>query len=107
MAHHQLFVQFHSDVEGGSPDYCFVLKAEFKQDGGQWVGVSLELGTAVHADTLQQAQEELQEAINLQLNEMEKLTDMYAYLAECDVVIVPFPTHQEAGFATAGSLTPA
>ena len=70
---------------------------------GQWAGICEELGTATHADTLEQVEAELREAVELQLNEMENLTDVQGYLAENRVRVTPIQIQQQAGFAVAGS----
>ena len=73
----------------GSPDYVVVLTFEFSQEVGQWVGLCLELGTSAFADSLEQTRLELQGAVELQLNEIEKLTEVRDYLVENHVPIVP------------------
>ncbi len=73
-----------------SPDYVIVLTFDFKQESGQWVGICLELGTSAFADNLEQTRLELQEAVELQLNEMERLTEVRDYLAVNRVHTVPF-----------------
>ena len=73
----------------GSPDYVIVLTFEFSQEVGQWVGLCLELGTSMFADSLEQTRLELQEAVELQLSEIEKLTEVRDYLIENHVPIVP------------------
>ena len=78
----------HRNTEG-SPDYVIVLTFEFNQESNQWVGLCLELGTSTFADSLEQTRLELQEAVELQLNEMEKLTEFRNYLAENHVRTVP------------------
>ena len=98
-----LFRFAHADDQG-LPDYWGVLSVEFNQDEGQWVGVCRELGTVAHADTLEQVEEELHEAIDLQLNEMEKIADVREYLAQNEVKILTIPMRQEAGFAVESSL---
>ena len=94
----------HRDSQG-LPDYVIVLTFEFCEEEGQWVGVCLELGTSAFADVLERARRELQEAVELQLNEMERLCDIRDYLAENHVNIVPLDLDTAAapiGFAVAG-----
>lgn len=89
----------------GSPDYVIVLTFEFCEEAGQWVGLCLELGTSAFADTLEQVRLELQEAVELQLNEMERLAQVKDYLDDNHVRIVPIDpvaTSSTAGFAVAG-----
>lgn len=72
---------FHSNVQG-VPDYSIALTCTYSLEVGQWVGICTELGTSAFAETLEQARAELQEAVQLQLNEVEGLTDVQSYLAE-------------------------
>ena len=87
----------HVDSQG-SLDYWGVLSVEFSQDGDQWVGVCKELDTAAHADTLDEADEQLRDAVSLQLNEMEKIADVREYLVQNHVELLLVPAQQEAGF---------
>ena len=97
-------VQFtHRDAQG-SIDYWGVLTVELGQEGGQWVGVCRELGTATQADTLAEVEADLREAIDLQLNEMARLTDVLEYLADNQVRFAPISMPQETGFAVVGSV---
>ena len=75
-------MQFTYRDDGGSVDYWGVLTVEFGEEGGQWVGICRELGTAMQADTLDEVEFALREAIDLQLNEMAKIADVFEYLAE-------------------------
>ena len=85
-------------------DYWGVLTVEFGEEEGQWVGVCKELGTATHADTLAEVEANLTEAIDLQLNETARLTDVLEYLADNQVVFAPISMPQQTGFAVAGSV---
>ena len=76
----------------GMPDYSMILTVEYVEEDGQWSGVCTELGTATHADTLADLGKELMEAIDLQLNEMERIADILEYLRDNGVDIQPFPT---------------
>ena len=87
----------------GSPDYWVELTAEYQEELGQWAGICFELGTAAQADTLAQVQAELLEAVELQLNETEKLTDIQEYLAENEVRVTRIKPSRQAGFTVAGS----
>ena len=51
------------------------------------MGVCDELGTSAFADTLDQSRVELQEAVQLRLNEVERITDILGYLADYEVPI--------------------
>ena len=90
----------------GSPDYVIVLTFEYSEEAGKWVGVCLELGTSTFAETLEQVRGELREAVELQLNEMERLSDIRDFLEEIHVRIAQIDTGarpREAGFAVATS----
>ena len=68
-----------------------VLTLSFQQEEDQWVGTCVELGTSTHAFSLQEADEEVAEAIALQLNEVERLGFIAEYLAEHNVHEAPAP----------------
>ena len=68
------------------------------------MGICRELGTAMQADTLDEVEFALREAIDLQLNEMAKITDGVEYLADNQVSLAPISTPLESGFAVAGSV---
>ena len=88
----------HSD-EFGASDYMINLTLRYYQETGQWVGFCEELGTSAFADDLEQTQVELREAVELQLNGVEKITDVRDYLADNQVVIQPVKLSRQAGFA--------
>ena len=83
----------------GVPDYTIKLTFAYLQEAGHWVGVCAELGTSAFADTLEQMQTELKDAVELQLNEVERITDVKDYLADNDVAIVPAKQPRQSGFA--------
>ena len=87
----------HTDNKGSS-DYSIALTCAYTQESGQWVGVCKEFGTSAFSNTLENARVELQEAIELQLNEIEQLGHIDEYLAVNDVEAVPFSTSQQIGF---------
>ena len=89
----------HQDKRGNT-DFVLGLTLDYQQEAGQWVGVCVELGTAAFADTPEQAELELREAVELQLNEMERLGYLREYLAAQDVAIIPIEpaTNPVAGF---------
>ena len=89
---------FHSDAQG-SLDFAVTLTCTYTQEGDQWVGICDELGTSTFADALEQARIELQEAVQLQLNEVERITDVRGYLADNEVVIQPARQPGSAGLA--------
>ena len=85
----QGFVQFTYRDAQGAVDYVGVFTVEFGEEGGQWVGVCRELGTATQADTLAEVEAVLREAIDLQLNEMARIADVREYLIENQVNFAP------------------
>ena len=91
---------FHSDTKG-SLDFAVTLTCTYNREGDQWVGVCDELGTSAFADTLDQARIETQEAVQLQLNEVERITDIRGYLADNEVAIRPVQQPEQAGFSVA------
>ena len=100
------FVQFTYRDARASVDYLGILTVEYGEEGGQWVGICRELGTATQADTLAEAEAFLRDAIDLQLNGMAELTDVREYLIENEVNFAPVSMPQNSGFALAGhSLT--
>ena len=96
-------VQFTYRDAQGSVDYLGILTVEYGEEGGQWVGICRELGTATQADTLAEAESFLREAIDLQLNEMARIADVREYLIENEVNFAPISLPQETGFALAGN----
>lgn len=65
------------------------------------MGVCDELGTSSFADTLDQSRVELQEAVQLQLNGVERTTGIRGYLADNEVTIRPVNQPERAGFTVA------
>ena len=88
----------HSD-ESGTSDYIISLTLNYYQEAGQWIGFCEELGTSAFADDLKQTQAELREAVELQLNGVERITDVRDYLVDNEVVIQPVKLSRQAGFA--------
>ena len=91
---------FHSDTQG-TLDFAITLICTYSAEGNQWVGVCDELGTSAFAGTLNQTRVELQEAVQLQLNEVERITDVRGYLAANEVAIQPVRQPGQAGFTIA------
>jgi predicted RNase H-like HicB family nuclease len=90
----------HSDDQGFS-DYAITLTCTYTQESGQWVGVCEELGTTAFSDTLEHAQVELREAMELQLNEVERLGYAREYLDKNQVTVASIPTNRQTGFTFA------
>ena len=91
----------HRDQKG-LPDYVIVLTFGYEVEAGKWVGACLELGTPAFSETFEQVREELHEAVELQLNELERLTQVEDFLQENRVHVAhlaPRATPQGTGFA--------
>ena len=90
----------------GFSDYAVTLTCTYTEEVGQWVGVCEELGTSTFSDKLEDTQAELREALELQLNEMERLGYVREYLDRNRVTVVPIPVSRQTGFtfAAAGRL---
>ena len=97
-------VQFTYRDAQGAVDYLGVLTVEFGEEGGQWVGICRELGTATQADSLAEVEVDLREAIDLQLNEMARIADVREYLIENQVNFAPVSMPDDTGFAVAGNV---
>ena len=93
-------VATHAD-NWGIPEYTIKLTFTYHQESEHWVGVCTELGTSAFAETREQMQAELRDAVELQLNEVTRIADVTEYLADNDVEIVPSKLPKQAGFAIA------
>ncbi len=90
----------HADNRG-IPDYTIKLTFAYHQESEHWVGVCTELGTSAFAETREQMQTELRDAVELQLNEVARIADVKDYLAYNDVEIVPSKLAKQAEFVIA------
>ena len=81
-------IAIHHEKRIGSPDFVFSLTFDLEKEGEQWTGTCLELGTSTFGDTLDEAKKELQEAVTLQLDEMERLGFITGYLEENRVPVI-------------------
>jgi len=75
-----------------------------EQEDNRWVGVCHELGTSAYAESLESALEELKEAVALQLNEIDRLGHLDAYLRDRHVQVSEVATHAEGEWAAASVL---
>ena len=77
--------------KGSKPTDAVVLTCEFRHEHEKdtWLAECIELGTATYASTLDQAQQELGEAVLLQLDEIEQMGFTEEYLKERGVALVP------------------
>ncbi|MCE2501396.1 MAG: hypothetical protein J4G13_11120 [Dehalococcoidia bacterium] len=94
----ETMVVTHTD-NSGVTDYTIKLAFAYHEEEGQWVGICIELGTATCAETLEQTQTELKDAVELQLNGVDRISDVKSYLADNGVEIVPVELPRPSGFA--------
>lgn len=78
------------------PEYVFPLTFEYLMESGEWLGLCLELGTATSADTLEDIKSQLNDAVELQLNEVERLGFVNEYLLQNNVHIRALSAHKSA-----------
>ena len=83
----------------GEHDYTIELTLLYYFESEQWVGVCDEMGTSAFADTMEQMKTELRDAVELQLNEMERIADIQDYLAHNQIAIQPVNLPEYAGFS--------
>ena len=79
----------------GRPVEMSVLTVEFEQEDGMWIGTCLELGTSTQAQTLEELQAELTDAVDLQLNEMARLGYTREYLKSQGAKVLPIPEEEK------------
>lgn len=92
----------------GGPKEAILLTIDFREHSGQWLAECLELGTATHADTLEEVRREILENVMLQLDGVEELGFMEEYLRQHSVQLLPLETTSasEAKAATWAVPTP-
>ena len=91
------------------PDFFLHLTFEFVEEEGLWCGHCVELGTAAFSATREEARNELLQATNIQLAEVEKLNELEKHLEQNNVSLYAIPkpgndtelAHEEAVFAEA------
>jgi len=66
----------------GNPMEASVLTFEYSNEGESWVAECLEMGTVAEADTLEEVQKDIIEAVELQLDSMEEMGFMDGFLRE-------------------------
>lgn len=73
-------------MKADRPEYAVLLTVDFAKEpaeaGEVWTATCLELGTSAYAQSIEEARDQLQEAVQLQLNEVERLGFMEEYLEE-------------------------
>ena len=80
-------------LHDSEPVAVMALTAEFRQEGSVWLAECFELGTAAYASTLEKSSKELLDAIELQLNEVEKLGFAREFLRVHGVRVYNLPGH--------------
>jgi predicted RNase H-like HicB family nuclease len=71
-----------------------ILTVVFKFEDEVWTAECMELGTATFGETLQEAEQDMQEAILLHLNTLEAVGEREAFFREHDIKIHPVqPKH--------------
>jgi hypothetical protein len=78
-------------TEQNGPKAIFFLTLAFEQEGPVWTATCLELGTSTYANDIHTVQNEIFEAIALQLNEVERLGFIDDYLKEHGITVFPIP----------------
>jgi hypothetical protein len=84
---------------GGAPNRLLLLTVEFVREGSRWVATGQELGTSAYADSFEQARAEIEEAVSLQLNEVERLGFSDEHLREHNVSAIAIPKLESPGAA--------
>ena len=81
-------------------DFTIELLLDYSTEEDEWVGVCNQLGIAANADTLDETKVILKDLILLQLNGVESLTSIRAYLSENGVTILEpeRPRDDDSGF---------
>ena len=85
MQEHMHFFQYRNKKPKGFVHLTF----QYAQDDGAWIGECVELGTTTEADTLEGARNGLRGAVTLQLEQMEQLGHIAAFLQERHVKVQP------------------
>ena len=87
--------------QNGRPVIAALLTIDFVRDeDGQWAATCIELGTVACAESLEQARDEIKEAVELQLNGMAQLGYTTDYLKEMGVSFFLVPTRAKPPQAT-------
>ena len=73
-------------LEPRLPGYV-TLTLSFEQEGSEWVGICLELGTSTFADTLEKCQEELEELVTDHLNVLEEIGEREQFFEEWGIAV--------------------
>ena len=76
-------------VENKAITAIFVLTVSFRMQDSEWTGECLELGTTAVAGTIEEVRQRLNEAISLQINEMDRVGCARDILADRGVHPLP------------------
>ena len=93
-------------VENKAITAIFVLTVNFRMQDGEWTGECLELGTTAVAGTLEEVRQQLNEAISLQISEMDRLGCAREFMADRGVHPLPIAESlfTATNYVTAGAL---
>lgn len=76
--------------------FYVVLTLKFRQEGGQWLAYCEETGTSTYADTMEEAQEHIREAVILHLQTLEDVGECKRFFRENNITLHPHrPKGQE------------
>ena len=89
-------------TDSGVRDFLVQFTYEYFREDSEWVGVCLELGTSAYSDNLDSAREELQDAVALQLSEVERLGYIHEYLTDNRVMVYKTTVPTAPGFSLVG-----
>ena len=83
----------------------YILTVKYHREDDKWLGECIELGTATFAETLEEVRQELNEAIALQVNDMDQLGFAREYLADHGVQALPITESllTSRGYVTVGA----
>lgn len=82
--------------DASGPAEVTLVTLEYKQDGERWLAECIESGTPAYAGTLDEAREQVLEAVALQLNELARLGHDKDFLRSHSITATPpTPTIQE------------
>jgi len=83
------------------------LTCKLAQDGEQWTGECIELGTATYGDTEFEVWEELKELITLHLTGLEEEGESERFFKENGITVYPFTQQpQQQPFTIGGGIFP-
>ena len=84
-------------TEASAPTGVIVLTMEYSEESDIWVGQCLELGTPAEAPTSKELRQELVEAVHLQLEQVQELGFIDAFLRNHGVALFPLGKEPRPG----------